>query len=152
MPSHRATSTRSALIVLAAAAVGLALPGCAVIDEVAYNQRSSTYETLADAPADSVAHAEWVPTDAHDVRIIENARGENTDATVLLASASALDPAVCVGFDRQSAPDYVIDGQPDAYEAETVFACGKWSVIPADDGWLGWTPNHPEEEAQSPAR
>lgn len=36
---------------------------------------------------------------------------------------------------------------PDAYDADTVFACGDWSVIPTGDGWYGWTPNSAEERS-----
>ena len=34
---------------------------------------------------------------------------------------------------------------------EHVFAGGTWSVVPTDAGWFGWTPNHPDEAAQSPS-
>lgn len=36
-------------------------------------------------------------------------------------------------------------------KAKTVFACGDWSVMAADDGWYGWTPNSEEERSAAAA-
>jgi hypothetical protein len=46
---------------------------------------------------------------------------------------------------------YALKDAPAVYEMDKVFACGDWSVVRTDDGWLGWTPNAPDEAAESPA-
>ena len=147
------TSTRLAALALVAAAA-VALPGCAVVDELVYKQRSSNFDALADTPDDSVAHAAWVPADATDIRIVESTQSDADTAAMLFTSSAALDPDLCLEVDRQSAPLYAIDGAPEIYGEhgkESVFACGTWSVVPSDDGWFGWTPNAPGEQAQSPS-
>ncbi|WP_214466423.1 hypothetical protein [Microbacterium flavescens] len=152
MPASRTSARLAALALVAAAAV--AVPGCAVVDELVYKQRSSSFDALADAPDASVAHAAWVPADATDIQIVESTNADAGNATLLLTSSAPLDPDLCVEVDRQSAPSYAIDGAPEIYGengAATVFACGAWSVVASDDGWFGWTPNHPDEHARSPA-
>ncbi len=151
MPKNRLAPVRLAAVA-AVCVAGVALSGCAVIDELAYHQRSSSYEDLAAASESSPAHAEWVPDDARSIRITESTQPDAANAVILLTSSSALEPEVCTEVDRQSAPSYTLDGAPDVYKADTVFACGEWSVVPAEDGWLGWTPNHPDEQAQSAGR
>ncbi|NYE18421.1 hypothetical protein [Microbacterium immunditiarum] len=148
MPKRLAVRVRFSAAAVAGLAA-LALSGCAVIDELAYHQRSSSYEDLAAAPDSSPAHAAWVPDDAHSIRITESTQPDAANAVVLVTSSSPLDPELCAEVDRQSAPSYAVDGAPDVYRADTVFACGEWSVVSSEDGWFGWTPNHPEERAQS---
>jgi len=149
MPKRRPVLARASALTLVAAA--LALSGCAVIDELAYHQRSSSYDDVAAAPESSPAHVEWIPDDARSIRITESTLPDAANAVVLLTSSSSLDPQLCTEVDRQSGPSYGIDGAPDVYKIDTVFACGDWSVVPSDDGWFGWTPNHPEEQADSSA-
>lgn len=132
-------------------AFGSLLAGCAVIDQVAYKRQSATFDTRT-ALADSGVDAPWVPGDAGDIRVTRTTQPDAVDAAVLLTSTQALDPEMCVEVPRQSAPSYPLEDAPDAYEADTVFACGTWSVIPSADGWFGWTPNNPGEAEQSPAR
>lgn len=151
MPKTRVVPVRIAAVA-AAGLAALALPGCAVIDELAYHQRSSSYEEPAAAPESSPAHAAWVPDDARSIRITETTQPDAANAVVMVTSSSALDPEVCTEVDRQSAPSYTLDGAPDVYKADTVFACGEWSVVATEDGWFGWTPNHPDEQAQSAGR
>ena len=149
MPKRSPVLARASALTLVAAA--LALSGCAVIDELAYHQRSSSYDDVAAAPESSPAHVEWIPDDARSIRITESTLPDAANAVVLLTSSSSLDPQLCTEVDRQSGPSYGIDGAPDVYKIDTVFACGDWSVVPSDDGWFGWTPNHPEEQADSSA-
>jgi len=118
---HLVLARVSALAVAGVAA--LALSGCAVIDELAHHQRSSSYEDLAAAPESSPARAEWIPDDARSIRITESTRPDAA-AVVLVTSSSSLDPGVCTEASRQSAPSYAIDGAPDVYTFDTVFACG----------------------------
>ncbi|HWL78595.1 hypothetical protein [Microbacterium sp.] len=148
MPKRLSISTRISALALAGAAA-FALSGCAVIDELAYHQRSSSYEDLAATPESSPAHAAWVPDDARSIRITESTRPDAANAAMLLTSSSSLDPDVCTEVDRKSGPSYGIDGAPDVYRIDTVYACGEWSVVPSEHGWFGWTPNHPDERAQS---
>ncbi|HET6299990.1 hypothetical protein [Microbacterium sp.] len=150
MPKRLGFSVRISALALAGVAA-FTLSGCAVIDELAYHQRSSSYEEVAAAPESSPAHAEWVPDDARSIRITESTRPDATTTAMLLTSSSSLDPQVCTEVDRQSGPSYGIEGAPDVYKIDTVFACGEWSVVPSDEGWFGWTPNHPDEQAASPA-
>lgn len=143
---HRST----ALALVGIALAGVALTGCSAIEEAFSRQESRTYDTLADAREDGV-DAAWIPADATGIRLTRTTDAGAANATVLLESARELDPAVCAEVSRQSAPTYSIEGAPDVYKAETVYACGAWSVLAADGGWYGWTPNHPNEQTQSPA-
>lgn len=137
------------LITSALLAATLALQGCASVDEALYKKKSATFETATAANAGWDVDAAWIPGDSTDIRVVESTTPDATDASVLLVSAAELDPDLCQEVSRRSAPSYTIDGAPDAYGADTVFACGPWSVIPADTGWFGWTPNHPDEEKES---
>ncbi|KAA9136128.1 hypothetical protein [Microbacterium caowuchunii] len=154
MSLHDSRPARTGTVALLAsfAALTVGLSGCSVVDELVYHQRSATFQTSADAPDSSVAHAGWVPKDASDIRIVESTRPDATNASILLSSASPLDPGICVEIDRQSGSTYSIEGAPDPYAAERVFTCGEWSVIPSEDGWFGWTPNSPDEQDQAPSR
>lgn len=127
-----------------------ALSGCAALEGVFTKQQSAEYATAADA-GEAGIDAEWIPADATDIRVTRSTAADAPDAVVLLASAADLAPGVCAEVERQSAPSYSIDGAPDVYAADTVFACGAWSVVAADGGWYGWTPNHPHEAEQAPA-
>ena len=64
---------------------------------------------------------------------------------------TALDPELCRAIPRQSGPAYEVDGAPNACATTEAFAGGEWTVIAAEDGWFGWTPNHRDEAKQSPA-
>jgi hypothetical protein len=151
MPQHRTAPIR---VLAAAAFVALSagmLSGCSVVDELLYKQKASSFESAAGAPESSFAHAAWVPDDATDIRIVESTAAADPTAVILLTSPASLAPAECAEIDRMSGAAYTIDGAPDPYEAKTAYACGAWTVIAAEDGWFGWTPNHPDEEALSPS-
>ncbi|GAT74680.1 hypothetical protein [Microbacterium hydrocarbonoxydans] len=92
--------------------------------------------------------AAWVPADA--TGITGTASTDSAVAAILLRSDEELDPAVCAETARASAPVYALDGAPDVFAMDTVYACGDWTVVAADDGWLGWTPSNPAEKAASP--
>lgn len=142
---------RPAAFVLAAVIpTAVLLSGCSIVDEVLYQERSAQFESAADLMTEWAGSAPWVPDDASDIRIREKTDGKVV--TMLLTSGEAeLDPALCAEVERRSAPVFAVDESPDAFTAETVWACGAWAVIPSDAGWFGWTPNHPDEQAASPA-
>lgn len=144
MTTLRRTITAIALTLTAAAA----LTSCTAIENLAHKEKTGEYADVT-ALADWDGDAPWVPSDATDIRTHESTDGKV--AVVLLDSASELDTELCAEIDRQSAPAFSIDGAPDVYKTERVFACGDWTVASADDGWYGWTPNHPDEKAASPA-
>ncbi|GAA1941495.1 hypothetical protein GCM10009775_36610 [Microbacterium aoyamense] len=146
MPHHRILLT-----VISAATVALALTGCSAIEGAVYQRHSATYDDVG-ALADSELTADWIPSDATNIRTVASTREKSTDVVVLLDSAATLDPTVCAEIDRQSGPTLAIDGAPDVYALDTAFACGEWTVAQADGGWYGWTPNHPDEQAQSPGQ
>ncbi|GAA3214343.1 hypothetical protein [Microbacterium terregens] len=148
---HKRRTSRVIFLAAGLVAATLALQGCAVVDELVYKQRSSAFPTAEAAREAWDLDAAWVPADAKDVRVVESTVAGASDAVLLVSSDTALDPALCAEVIRQSGAGYTIDGAPDAYRADTVFACGPWSVIPSDEGWFGWTPNHPNELAQSPS-
>lgn len=145
---------RSALRAVAAGAVllpvALLATGCSsLIDELVYKEKHLSF-TDAAALADGWDRTPaWIPGDAKD--IAGSASTQAADAALLLRSDEELDPALCTVVPRQSAPVYALSDAPNVYEMDEVYACGEWSVVATKDGWLGWTPNHPDEAAQSPA-
>lgn len=140
------TPSRSLALALLAPVVALSsvsLVGCA-IGEALQNERAAEFATTAEFVADGDRTAAWLPEDATGIRLRET---PDADPAVLLATTStALDPARCVEVERLSGPVFSVEGAPDPF-VESVFVCGDWAVIPADDGWYGWTPIHPDEEA-----
>ncbi|MCR2762540.1 hypothetical protein NQ152_03345 [Microbacterium sp. zg.B48] len=149
MPAHRAAKS---FLALATAVVALlAVPACSVVDEIAYQRHSTSFEDVSQMNEDGALQLKWMPSDATSIRLVESTREGATDATVLVDSASDLDPAVCAPVDRQSAPSLSIAGAPDVYAVDTVYACGKWTIVPTRGGWYGWTPNAPGEEVQTPS-
>lgn len=149
MPAHRVAKSSLAL---ATAIMGvLAIPACSVVDELAYQRHSASFEDVSQMNEDGDLQLKWMPSDATSIRVVESTRQGATDATVLVDSASDLDPALCAPVDRQSAPSLSIAGALDVYAVDTVYACGAWTIVPTPEGWYGWTPNAPGEEAQTPS-
>ena len=146
MIRHRRPAAFALAVVIPAA---LVLSGCSVVDELVYQQRSEEFATTIDFTTDWAGSAPWVPEDASDIRIRESTSGDVV--AILLTSGTELDPGLCGEVERQSGPSFTIDGAPDAYRATGAWACGEWTVIAADDGWYGWTPNDPDEQAASPS-
>lgn len=142
--SHRARS----FALLAAVPLAIVLSGCSVVDEAVYKMGSVSFDTAAEVADEWKGEATWLPSDATDIEIRESTADDT--AVILAISDATLDPELCAVVPRQSAPIYQLDGAPSAYDASDVFACGVWTVMAADDGWLGWTPNHPDEAQQSP--
>lgn len=141
--------TRILAALAAAASLSVVLSGCSLVDELAHKMRSVSYDTAAELADEWEGDAPWLPADATGIRIQESTMN---DTAVILASSSAeLDTALCAVVPRRSAPAYQMEGAPNAYKADTVFACGVWAVVASDDGWFGWNPSHPEEQKQSPA-
>lgn len=139
--------TLSRILPLALLSLGTlaVLSGCAIGDTLNI-ETESEFPTTAEVSADWDKSAPWLPEDATDILIREV---QKADSAVLLATTSSeLDPALCVETERRSAPMFTVDGAPDAY-TDRAFACGDWTVIPSDDGWYGWTPSHPDEQAAS---
>ncbi|WP_179872894.1 hypothetical protein [Microcella indica] len=137
--------TTSRIIILSALALAsaTALTGCAIADSL-QNEKASEFSSTADLVADWEKSAPWLPEDATGIRIRETP--DAAPATLLATSSTALDPAVCIETERLSGPTFALDGAPSPY-TDSAFACGEWTVIPTDDGWYGWTPNHPDERA-----
>jgi hypothetical protein len=124
-----------------------ALTGCASIQGALQKESAVEFDTAADVADEWDNSAPWLPEDATDIRIHQASEGD--PAVLLSISDTELDPSLCVEVERQSAATFAVDGAPDSYAADTVFACGDWAVIPSDNGWYGWTPNHPDEKAAS---
>ncbi|WP_435748654.1 hypothetical protein [Microbacterium sp. PMB16] len=129
--------------------VGLLATGCSVIDAVAHHQKSSSFADAADLASNGEVDVPWLPKDSVAIRVTQSTEAD--DASVAVDSAEDLSADQCKEVPRQSAPAYSIDDTVDVYGLSTVFACGAWSVAKTPSGWLGWTPNHPDEKAQSPA-
>ncbi|MBO3664175.1 hypothetical protein [Microbacterium stercoris] len=146
-------STRALRLSVAALTAAFLVPSlaaCAAVGDAL--QREATHEF---ASRDELAHewsreAPWVPADAETIRIRESLGGE--PASLALVSASDLDPETCADVERRSAPTLAVEKTPDVYKIDRVFVCGKWAVVPTEDGWYGWTPVHPDERAASPTR
>jgi hypothetical protein len=138
------------LAILIAVPLAIALSGCSVVDQVAYKMRSVSVDTAAEVKDEWKGEAAWLPSDATDIEIREST--DNDTAVILATSDATLDPELCTVVTRQSAPAYQVDGAPSAYDATEAFACGAWTVMATEGGWLGWTPNHPDEAKQSPTQ
>lgn len=129
--------------------VALTASGCGVVDALVYKQKSAEYTDAAAFESDGDLEAPWLPADSSRIRVTQSTQAD--DAALAVDSDAALDDGLCTEVPRQSAPVYVIDDTVDVYGLDTVYACGSWSVAETPTGWLGWTPNHPDELAQSPA-
>ncbi|MBT2484693.1 MULTISPECIES: hypothetical protein [unclassified Microbacterium] len=131
------------------AIVSLTASGCSVVDELAHHKKSSEFADAASLEADGDLEVAWLPRDSSGIRVVQSTQAD--DAAVAVVSEGSLPSAMCIEVPRQSAPPYVIDDTVDVYGVSSVFACGEWTVAETPTGWLGWTPNHPDEKAQSPA-
>ncbi|MGX1792701.1 hypothetical protein ACWIDW_07120 [Microbacterium sp. NPDC055312] len=140
----RTALAASALI----AAAGFSLTGCAVYEELVHQQSTHTFDDLAAFRAEADVDAPWIPADATDITVRTSTSESSDDAVILLTGDFAL-AGDCTDVERRSAPVWTLDGASDPYAGKTVFACGDWSVIPADDGWFGWTPNSDAERADA---
>lgn len=142
---------RTALVVVPAASVLalICLAGCSSLTETMRNEASHEFATQAELADGWDRSAPWVPNDAVDISTHESSSGD--PASLIAVSGTRLDPTQCVEVERQSSPSFTLDDAPNVYKADTVFACGDWAVVPTGDGWYGWTPNHPDEKAASPA-
>lgn len=141
---------RPAAFALAAVVpAALLLSGCSLVDEVLHHERSVEFATAADLTTEWSGSAPWVPDDATDIRIREKTEGDVV--TILLTSVADLDTSLCAEVERRSAPVFAVEGAPDVFKLDEVWACGDWAVVPADGGWFGWTPSHPDEQAASPS-
>jgi hypothetical protein len=138
---------RTALIPTTVLLLGMpALSGCSAVDGILHKQSTQSFDDLESFRADAAVDAGWVPSDATDITVRTSTLKDAADAVVLVRSAEASLPGDCVAAPRTSAPAWVLDDAPSAYEADEVWVCGNWSVIPAEDGWYGWTPNSDEEQ------
>lgn len=143
--------TRRTVLLPAAALLllggGLILSGCSAIDGIVHKQSTQTFADLGAFREDGPVDAAWAPDDATEITVRTSTIEDAEDAVVLLHSGAQTLSDTCRETSRTSAPAWTLDEAPSAYEAETVFVCGDWSVIPADGGWYGWTPNSDEERA-----
>ncbi|MCM3778095.1 hypothetical protein [Microbacterium hydrocarbonoxydans] len=144
-------NARTALAAPALIAAGLlALTGCSAYDSLVHKYATTAFDDRSAFEADAEVDASWIPTDATGITVRTSTLEDAADAVILLTSDSPLSDD-CREVDRYSAPSWVLDGAPDPYEAETVFACDDWSVIAGDGVWFGWTPNSPEERGATSA-
>lgn len=139
------TARRISIAALALLTAGV-LSGCSM--ETLQNETSDEFETVADLTTAWELPVAWLPENSVDIRTHSAINGDL--AIVRATTDESLDPASCAEVERQSGPVYEEDWSPNAY-VETAWACGDWTVIPTDDGWYGWTPNHPDERAAAPA-
>ncbi|MDR6142805.1 hypothetical protein QE375_002359 [Microbacterium foliorum] len=138
-------NARTALASSALIVVGLmSLTGCSAYDSIVHKQATSTFDDVEAFDDGAEVDAGWIPADATEITVRTSTIEDAADAVVLLSSGSALGDD-CTEVERSSAPAWVLDDAPDPYTAKTVFACGDWSVMSADGGWFGWTPNSDEE-------
>ncbi|WP_141651263.1 hypothetical protein [Microbacterium sp. 3J1] len=128
----------------------LSLTGCSAYDSLVHKQATSSFEDVAAFDERAEVDADWLPADAGEITVRTSTLEDAAEAVVLLTSDSAL-PDGCVEVERFSAPAWALDDAPDPYAAETVFACGDWSVMSTGDGWYGWTPNSEEERSAASA-
>lgn len=145
--SHRVTT-----VALLTASLAVGATGCSATDGIdgllggfstaTYDDRAAMVASDRDVPA-------WVPTDASEITSRISTRDGAADAVIQLDSPSPLDEALCREVERRSAPSWTFEASPSAYDADEVWACGDWSVIPSGDGWFGWTPNSSEERADA---
>jgi hypothetical protein len=143
-------NNRSVLVGLALTVPAvILLTGCSALDDTFSRQASSEYPDASALRSDWEGDAPWVPSDATLLQLTQST--DAVDATILLTSDLDLNPDLCAEVPRQSAPTISVDDAPDVFAMETVFACGSWTVGATPSGWLGWTPGHPDEFAQSPA-
>jgi hypothetical protein len=140
--------TRGASVALATAVAASLLTGCSSIQQTLQHESTGAYADAAALTEGWDKTAPWLPDDATDISVHESTQGE--PASLLARSDSDLDTSQCTQVDRQSAPTFAIDGAPDIFTIDRVFACGDWAVVTTDDGWYGWTPNDPDEKAASP--
>lgn len=131
------------------AIAGLTVSGCAVVDELVHHQKSAEHTDAAAFETDGDLDVPWLPADSTRIRSTQSTQA--ADATVAVDSDQPLEEGMCTEVPRLSAPAYEIDDTFDVYALDSVYACGTWSVAETPTGWLGWTPNHPDEEAQSPS-
>jgi hypothetical protein len=145
-PSRRAARTALPATVLL---LVMPLVGCAAVVDALRGEAAAEFDTRADLVDDWGKAAPWLPADATDIVTHESTEGD--PASLRAVSATALNPAHCVEVERESAPMFTLAETPDVYKIDRVYACGDWAVVATDDGWYGWTPNDPDERAQSPA-
>ncbi|SEO02502.1 hypothetical protein [Cryobacterium luteum] len=136
-------------VLTTAALTTLALTGCSNIADQVQREKSLEFASVPILTEEWDQSADWLPADATQISVREAASG--TGPAILAATTDAeLDPAQCAETDRQSAPTYSADWAPDDVYVDRIFACGDWAVIETDSGWYGWTPNDPDEKAESP--
>jgi hypothetical protein len=135
---------RISIAALALLTAGI-LSGCSM--ETLQNETSDEFDTVADLTTAWDLPVAWLPDDSVDIRTHSAINGDL--AIVRATTDESLDPASCAEVERQSGPVYEEDWSPSPW-VDTVWACGDWSIIPTDDGWYGWTPNHPDEKAAAP--
>lgn len=141
---------RAARVAAPVAALLLLAPltGCTQIVDAMRGEATLEFASPKELGDEWAKDAPWVPADATDIMTRETT--DDDAASLIAVSGTALDPAQCVEVDRQSAPMLALPGTPDIYTIDRVFACGDWTVAAVDHGWYGWTPNHPDEKAQTP--
>ncbi|MDN3310778.1 hypothetical protein QWJ90_07535 [Microbacterium oryzae] len=142
--------TKLALTALAVTtSAAILLTGCSTVEDVLHKEKRSTYENPTAFDDDSGIEAPWLPEDATGIEVTRSTQAN--DAAISAESYADLSSALCAPVERQSAPAYQPGPEVDVFKISHAFACGDWTVVKTDYGWLGWTPGHPDEKAQSPS-
>jgi hypothetical protein len=136
-------------ILTVSAGAAILLTGCSTMEGALHKEESSTYEDVPAFDEESGLDAPWLPEDGTAIAVTRST--EARDAAIAVESAADLSPELCAEVARQSAPAYQPGAEVDVYKISEAFACGVWTVVQTDDGWLGWTPGDPDEKAQSPS-
>ncbi len=139
----------AAALPLAALLLVGSLAGCSAVSDALQREAQHEFESREELVETWDKDASWLPVDAETIVTRESTMGD--PASLTARSSSALDPERCAEVERRSAPTVAVEDTPDVYKIDQVFACGDWAVVATEDGWFGWTPNHPDERAQSPA-
>lgn len=134
---------------LAAAVLPIALTGCSGIGDTLRHEASHEFATKDQLVEQWAKEAPWLPSDATSIVTREATDGDPASLTAV--SDTDLDPTQCAEVERASAPTFALEDTPDVYKIDRLFACGAWAVVATDDGWYGWTPNDPDEQAESPS-
>lgn len=125
------------------------LTGCTTISDVLYHQESNRFASADELTEDWDKTAPWLPEDATDIKTHESTTGP--PAILAATTATALDPTMCAEVTRESSPEFVQSWSPGDTYVDSVWACGEWAVLRTDNGWFGWTPSDPDEQAKSRA-
>jgi hypothetical protein len=142
-----------AIAVTLISALALSLSGCTAIVDFVHHEAEAHFDdatALAKGWDKAATVIAWLPDGATSIDTRESTQGDV--AIMRFDSATPLDPALCAQTERRSLSSFDASWAPsDVVKETSVWACGTWALIPTDDGWFGWTPSAPDEQAAVPA-